>query len=52
LTKYRLSRRAALLAPILRPQSRPYPLDTNAPWVLASERASHPGDERYSAKPS
>ena len=47
-----LSRRAALLAPMLRPQSRPYLPDMCAPCVLASERASHPGDEDYSAKPS
>src|SRR5205823_11880767 len=37
---------------MLRPQSRPYPSGTNAPCVLASERPSHPGDERSSAKPS
>src|SRR5437867_4097882 len=35
-----------------RPQSRPYLPGTNAPCVLASERASQPGDERYSAKPA
>jgi hypothetical protein len=52
LTKYRLSHRNALLAPMLRPQSRPYLPGTNAPCVLASERPSRPGDERYSAKPS
>jgi hypothetical protein len=51
LTKYRLSRRNALLASMLRPQSRPYLPGTNAPCVLASERPSRPGDERYSAKP-
>jgi len=52
LTKYRLCRRDALLAPMRRPQSRPYRSGTRAPCILASERASHPGDERYSAKPS
>ena len=41
----------ALLAPMLRPRSRRWqPL--SAPCVLASERASHPGDEHHSAKPS
>jgi hypothetical protein len=52
LTKYRLSRRNALLAPMLRPQSPPYLPGTNAPCVLASERPSRPCDERYPAKPS
>jgi hypothetical protein len=47
-----LSRRAALLAPGPRPQSRSYLIDTNPPCVLASERASHPDDERHPAKPS
>jgi len=28
------------------------PSDTNAPCVLASERPSHPDDERHPAKPS
>jgi hypothetical protein len=30
----------------------PVVLTTGAPCVLASERPSHPGDERHSAKPS
>jgi hypothetical protein len=52
LTKRRLCLRSTLLAPMRRPQSRPYPVDTNAPCVLASERPAHSGDERRSAKPS
>ena len=42
LTKHRLSRRAALLAPMPRPQSRTSLPGTHAPCVLASERASPP----------
>src|SRR5438876_10652932 len=30
----------------------PVPTGTRAPYVLAWEQASHPGDERHSAKPS
>ena len=47
-----LSRRAALLAPRRRPQSRPYLIDTDTPCVLAWKRASHPSDEHFHAKPS
>ena len=43
---------ATLLAPRRRPQSRPYLIDTNAPCVLASERASRPVDERRVTGPS
>ena len=46
-----LCRRAALLAPRQRPQSRPISMDMDTPCVLPRERASRPGDERYSAKP-
>jgi YebC/PmpR family DNA-binding regulatory protein len=52
LAKHSLCRRAALLAPRRRPQSPPYRTATGAPCVLASERPSHPCDERRSAKPS
>src|SRR5436190_2105249 len=52
LTKPSLCRRAALSAPSLRP-SRPCSwTTTGTPCVLASERPSHPDDERGSAKPS
>jgi len=30
----------------------PISMDMDAPCVLPRERASHPGDERYSAEPS
>jgi len=43
---------SALLAPRPRPQSPPYLTDTEAPCVLASERASRPDDEQRSTKPS
>ena len=52
LAKRGLCRRAALLVPRRRPQSRPYCTDTHAPCVLASERPSHPGNEQRSTKPS
>src|SRR5207302_10902681 len=52
LAKQRLSRRAALLAPRRRPQSRPYLVDMGAPCVLASERPSRPDSERRIARPS
>ncbi len=45
-------RRAALLAPRTVSSVAPVALAPSAPCVLASERPSHPDDERHSAKPS
>ena len=39
-------------SPMLRSSRARITADTSAPCVLASERASHPGDEQRSAKPS
>jgi hypothetical protein len=52
LTKRSLCRRAALLAPRTASSVAPVSTDTGTPCVLASERPSHPCDERHSAKPS
>src|SRR6266487_1267370 len=47
-----LCRRAALLGPDAASSVAPVASAMAAPCVLASERASHPDDERRSAKPS
>jgi len=51
-TEDRLCRRNALLAPMLRPQSRPYLSVRALPPSLPSERPSRPVGERSPAKPS